>query len=55
MSKLFLALFLLTFVSFGEALRVDPESSLFIDHYNRTTIFHGVNAVYKVFPFYPDT
>lgn len=28
---------------------------MFIDQFNRTTIFHGVNAVYKVFPFYPDT
>jgi hypothetical protein len=37
------------------SLRVDPSSSNFIDQYNRTIIFHGVNTVYKVFPFYPDT
>ena len=55
MSKVFFALLFITCLSYGEALRVDPESSLFVDQYNRTTIFHGVNAVYKVFPFYPDT
>lgn len=51
----FLALFLLITLGLGNALKVDPKSSLFIDQYNRTTIYHGVNAVYKTFPFYPDT
>jgi hypothetical protein len=51
LSSFILALLFTTITS----LRVDPESSLFIDQYNRTTIFHGVNTVYKTFPFYPDT
>ena len=47
-------IFALTFTIIT-SVRVDPLSSLFIDQYNRTTIFHGVNTVYKTFPFYPDT
>lgn len=52
-----LVLLLLIGLSFitVKSLKVDPQSSLFIDQYNRTAVFHGVNAVYKIFPFYPDT
>lgn len=36
------------------AIKVNPENSMFVDQYNRYTIYHGVNAVYKIFPFHPD-
>ena len=35
-------------------IRVDPSNSLFVDQYNRYTVFHGVNTVYKIHPFHPD-
>lgn len=38
----------------AKAYRVDPNNSLFLDQYNRYTIFHGVNAVYKTYPFHPN-
>ncbi len=28
---------------------------MFMDQYNRVTVYHGVNAVFKTFPFYPET
>jgi len=37
-----------------ETIRVDSNSSMFIDQYNRKRVYHGVNAVYKIFPFHPD-
>jgi endoglycosylceramidase len=37
------------------SIKVDPETSLFVDQYNRFRIYHGVNAVFKTSPFYPDT
>ena len=40
-------------LTFG--IKVNPSSSLFTDQYNRSLIFHGVNAVFKTYPFYPDT
>ena len=48
-------LLITTLVCSTQGIKVDPESTLFIDQYGRTTIFHGVNVVYKVFPFYPQT
>lgn len=33
---------------------VDTENTLFLDQYNRYTVFHGVNVVRKLFPFYPE-
>lgn len=44
----------LIFVSLITAIRVDPETSMFVDQYNRYTVYHGVNAVYKIAPFHPD-
>ncbi len=38
----------------GICVRVDPESSLFVDQFGRFAVFHGVNAVYKTFPFHPN-
>ena len=52
----FLTIFLfLLQICFIASLKVDPTSSLFIDQYNRSLIYHGVNVVFKTFPFYPDT
>jgi endoglycosylceramidase len=34
-------------------LSVDPNSNLIVDEYNRIRVFHGVNSVYKEFPYYP--
>lgn len=38
-----------------DSIKVDPDTSLFVDQYNRFRIYHGVNAVFKTAPFYPDT
>lgn len=27
---------------------------MFVDQYGRFTVYHGVNAVYKIAPFHPD-
>ena len=35
------------------SFKVDTENSLFLDQYQRYSIFHGVNAIMKTFPFYP--
>ena len=34
-------------------IKVDTNTTLFYDNQNRTRIFHGLNVVYKIFPFYP--
>ena len=36
------------------AVRVDSNNSLFVDQFGRYRIYHGVNAVYKTFPFHPN-
>ena len=46
-----LALLLLATV---QTIKVDPQNSLFVDSFNRSVIFHGVNAVYKTHPFHPN-
>lgn len=48
------ALFLLAFLHPSLTIRVDPSNSLFVDQYGRYTVYHGVNTVYKVYPFHPD-
>eukprot|EP01116_Phalansterium_solitarium_P022334 TRINITY_DN7331_c0_g1_i1.p1 TRINITY_DN7331_c0_g1~~TRINITY_DN7331_c0_g1_i1.p1 ORF type:complete len:510 (+),score=172.13 TRINITY_DN7331_c0_g1_i1:1018-2547(+) len=35
-------------------IQVDPKTQFFIDESGRVRLFHGVNAVYKVPPWYPD-
>lgn len=35
-------------------IHVDTNNTLFVDQYGRYTIFHGVNCVQKLFPFYPE-
>lgn len=34
-------------------ISIDSQTNNFIDEHGRTTIFHGVNAVYKIPPFIP--
>ena len=34
-------------------LRVDPETRFLVDSFGRTTLLHGVNAIYKVDPYIP--
>jgi len=34
-------------------IQVNPSTQFFVDQHNRTRIFHGVNAVVKVYPFHP--
>lgn len=34
-------------------IAVDPQSGQFVDPEGRVRIFHGVNAVYKLEPWYP--
>lgn len=34
-------------------ISVDPDTTLFLDQFGRYSVFHGVNAVQKLFPFYP--
>eukprot|EP01105_Mastigella_eilhardi_P009124 TRINITY_DN216_c0_g1_i1.p1 TRINITY_DN216_c0_g1~~TRINITY_DN216_c0_g1_i1.p1 ORF type:complete len:511 (+),score=116.74 TRINITY_DN216_c0_g1_i1:17-1549(+) len=36
-------------------VKVNPDTQRFVDEYGRTIIFHGVNAVYKEPPYYPNT
>ena len=36
-------------------IKINPTTNQFIDNNGRTRIFHGVNAVYKLPPYVPDT
>jgi hypothetical protein len=40
---------------FCESIHVDIQNSLLKDSTGRYRFYHGVNAVYKVFPFHPIT
>jgi endoglycosylceramidase len=55
--KLFdLAALLLILCSVVNAhIKVDTQNSLLKDEFGRYRFYHGVNTVYKVFPFYPIT
>ena len=50
-----LTLMILTILTLNQisAISVDPNTTLFLDQYGRYAVFHGVNAVQKLFPFYP--
>ena len=37
----------------ASSITVDTSNTLFLDQYGRYTVFHGVNAIMKTFPFYP--
>jgi len=36
-------------------IKINKYTRMFVDEENRSNIFHGVNVVYKLFPFIPDT
>lgn len=44
---------LLTDAFTGGKVKIDPSTRKFIDQFNRTRVFHGMNAVYKVAPWHP--
>lgn len=47
-------IFLLLLIAAAQAfLTVDTNTNQLKDEYNRIRIFHGVNAIYKEFPYYP--
>lgn len=48
------AVIFLALVCLFASIKVNPNNSMFMDQYNRYTVYHGVNAVYKIFPFYPN-
>ena len=55
MEKILLkAVALLLIILTVKSIRVDSNTSLFVDQYNRYKVFHGVNAVYKTHPFHPN-
>ena len=35
------------------SFEVHPTEHHFLDEHNRVRIFHGINTVYKAFPWYP--
>jgi endoglycosylceramidase len=52
------ALLLLAFwilSSLAKPIQVNPKNQFFVDDQGRVRIFHGVNAVYKVPPWIPQT
>ncbi|EGG17200.1 hypothetical protein DFA_08187 [Cavenderia fasciculata] len=54
--KLLLLLFVVLIVGCSKAfIQVDVNTQNLIDEYGRVRIFHGLNAVYKIFPWHPDT
>lgn len=46
-------LLLLISAALASDFRVNPSTRFIVDKYNRSRIFHGVNAVYKLPPYYP--
>ncbi len=44
---------ILIILCLSKQITVDPDTTLFLDQYGRYTVFHGVNVVQKLFPFYP--
>lgn len=44
---------LLISVALASNYKVNPDTRFIIDQYNRSVLFHGVNAVYKLPPYYP--
>ena len=52
--KIFCLVAVLLTCQFIDTIRVNPENSMFMDQYNRYTVYHGVNTVYKIHPFHPD-
>lgn len=45
---------LLTFLCIISSIKVDTNTSLFVDQFGRYAVYHGVNVVYKTHPFHPN-
>jgi len=50
-----LLIFILTITQILGRIKINKYTRMFIDEQKRSVIFHGVNVVYKLFPFMPDT
>jgi len=50
-----LILVFLIFVQCNCFIKVDPKTQFMVDEFGRVRIFHGVNAVYKIPPWIPQT
>jgi endoglycosylceramidase len=44
---------LLIAISTASIFKINKDSQMFVDNFNRERLFHGVNVVYKLAPFYP--
>ena len=53
-SLLFLLLVLFQVID-GAGFEVDPLTTFLRDEYGRNVFFHGMNVVYKEFPYLPST
>ena len=51
----FSIVFILFSLSSCSQYKVDPTQQKIVDQYGRIAIFHGVNVIYKTFPYYPIT
>ena len=49
-----LSLLGLLLVILARCVKVDTDSSLFVDEFGRLRIYHGVNVVFKTPPFHPN-
>lgn len=47
--------FLAALTSASASVKINPSNHFFVDGNSRTRIFHGVNAVYKIAPWFPST
>lgn len=45
---------LIVFVTANNKLHINTDSKLLEDEFNRTTILHGMNVIYKIPPYIPD-
>lgn len=52
--NLILITLVFTFFYLSCSIKVDPNNTLFVDQFGRYRIYHGVNAVYKTYPFHPN-
>ena len=53
--KYFILFYFLIHKIYSQKISLNNKSSHFIDEFNRTVIFHGVNVVVKIPPYIPKT
>ncbi len=54
MIKYWQILIIVSLLFLAAPIKINTNNSMFMDQYNRYTIYHGVNVVYKIYPFHPD-